>query len=76
MRREKFSGENEKNTCVLGTSMVFYNGVKRAVLCRRRSESVTGAAKWRHEQALERTRTRRPDLYEKYEEKSMAKIDK
>ena len=33
-------------------------------------------AKWRHEQALERTRTRRPDLYEKYEEKSMAKIDK
>ena len=49
MRREKFSGENEKNTCVLGTSMVFYNGVKRAVLCRRRSESVTGAAKWRHE---------------------------
>ena len=32
-------------------------------------------AKWRHEQALERTRTRRPDLYEKYEEKSMAKID-
>lgn len=33
-------------------------------------------AKWRHEQALERTRTRRPDLYEKYEKKSMAKIDK
>ena len=33
-------------------------------------------AKWRHEQALERTRTRRPDLYEKYEENSMAKIDK
>lgn len=33
-------------------------------------------AKWRYEQALERTRTRRPDLYEKYEEKSMAKIDK
>ena len=30
----------------------------------------------RQEQALERTRTRRPDLYEKYEEKSMAKIDK